>query len=305
MVKRVVPEGKTMCSLCSRLRRGTLYTFAEPKASPRSRSATTATTWSRRSSSTCSSTASSTAMPPKLLTDDGRNVVIRPLAYVREDDIAAYAAMKQFPIIPCNLCGSQENLQRKQVRRMLDAVGARHARPHRADRAGARRHVAVATERSETVRFPVAGTGRHRARGCARVAGGRIARRSPITCETVTPSTPRSNRRSGADRYAGFKTASQSPATAPRHRQSSPRFIPFAPFASISGYSMFFRNLTLFRFPTTLDLSQLDSLSPKPRSSRSAHWNSPRAVSSRRSVPLRRPIRATKSSRTASATPSG
>jgi tRNA 2-thiocytidine biosynthesis protein TtcA len=60
-------------------------------------------------------------MPPKLLSDNGRHVVIRPLAYVREDDIAAYAEAKAFPIIPCNLCGSQENLQRKQVKKMMDA----------------------------------------------------------------------------------------------------------------------------------------------------------------------------------------
>src|SRR5688572_4324667 len=121
VVTRVVPEGKTMCSLCSRLRRGALYTYAEQEgftkiALGHHRDDLVATFFLNLFFH-----AKLSGMPPKLLSDDGKHVVIRPLAYVREDDIAAYAEAKQFPIIPCNLCGSQENLQRKQVKRMLDA----------------------------------------------------------------------------------------------------------------------------------------------------------------------------------------
>jgi len=121
VVSRVVPEGKTMCSLCSRLRRGALYTYAEQQGFTRialghHRDDLVATFFLNLFFH-----AKLSGMPPKLLSDDGRHVVIRPLAYVREDDIAAYAEAKAFPIIPCNLCGSQENLQRKQVKRMLDA----------------------------------------------------------------------------------------------------------------------------------------------------------------------------------------
>jgi tRNA 2-thiocytidine biosynthesis protein TtcA len=121
VVKRVVPEGKTMCSLCSRLRRGALYTYAEQEGFTRialghHRDDLVATFFLNLFFH-----AKLSGMPPKLLSDDGRHVVIRPLAYVREDDIAAYAAARQFPIIPCNLCGSQENLQRRQVKRMMDA----------------------------------------------------------------------------------------------------------------------------------------------------------------------------------------
>jgi tRNA 2-thiocytidine biosynthesis protein TtcA len=120
VVTRVVPEGKTLCSLCSRLRRGALYAYAQAEGFTRialghHRDDLVATFFLNLFFH-----AKISGMPPKLLSDDGRHVVIRPLAYVREDDIAQYAAMKQFPIIPCNLCGSQENLQRKQVRRMLD-----------------------------------------------------------------------------------------------------------------------------------------------------------------------------------------
>jgi len=120
VVTRVVPEGKTMCSLCSRLRRGALYTFAEENgytkiALGHHRDDLVATFFLNLFFHSKIS-----GMPPKLLSDDGKHVVIRPLAYVREDDIAAYAEAKAFPIIPCNLCGSQENLQRKQVKKMMD-----------------------------------------------------------------------------------------------------------------------------------------------------------------------------------------
>ena len=119
VVSRVVPEGKTMCSLCSRLRRGALYTYAAEHGFTRialghHRDDMVATFFLNLFFH-----AKLSGMPPKLLSDDGRHVVIRPLAYVREDDIAAYAQAKAFPIIPCNLCGSQENLQRKQVQRMM------------------------------------------------------------------------------------------------------------------------------------------------------------------------------------------
>jgi tRNA 2-thiocytidine biosynthesis protein TtcA len=119
VVSRVVPEGKTMCSLCSRLRRGALYSFAAERgftkiALGHHRDDMVATFFLNLFFH-----AKVSGMPPKLLSDDGRHVVIRPLAYVREADIAEYARIREFPIIPCNLCGSQENLQRRQVQRML------------------------------------------------------------------------------------------------------------------------------------------------------------------------------------------
>ncbi|HEY5804197.1 MAG TPA: tRNA 2-thiocytidine(32) synthetase TtcA [Lysobacter sp.] len=121
VVTRVVPEGKTMCSLCSRLRRGALYAHAAEAgftkiALGHHRDDMVSTFFLNMFFH-----AKLASMPPKLLSDDGRHVVIRPLAYVREDDIATYAQARQFPIIPCNLCGSQENLQRKQIRTMMDA----------------------------------------------------------------------------------------------------------------------------------------------------------------------------------------
>jgi tRNA 2-thiocytidine biosynthesis protein TtcA len=119
VVKRVVPENKTMCGLCSRLRRGALYRYARDNGFTRialghHQDDIVATFFLNLFHG-----GKLKAMPPKLLSDDGANVVIRPLAYCRESDIAAYAAHKGFPIIPCTLCGSQEHLQRKQVRRMM------------------------------------------------------------------------------------------------------------------------------------------------------------------------------------------
>lgn len=119
VVSRVIPEGKTMCSLCSRLRRGALYTYAEANgftkiALGHHRDDLVATFFLNLFFH-----AKLSGMPPKLRSDDGRHIVIRPLAYAAEDDIAAYAQAKDFPIIPCNLCGSQENLQRKQVGLMM------------------------------------------------------------------------------------------------------------------------------------------------------------------------------------------
>lgn len=119
VVKRVVPEGRTMCSLCSRLRRGKLYDYAAAQgftkiALGHHRDDIVETLFLNLFHQ-----AKLKAMPPKLRSDDGRNVVIRPLAYCSEDDIADYAAQKAFPIMPCNLCGSQDNLQRKAIKSML------------------------------------------------------------------------------------------------------------------------------------------------------------------------------------------
>ena len=119
VVKRVIPEGKTMCGLCSRLRRGVLYRVADEVG------ATKIALGHHRSDIletfflNLFHGGKLKAMPPKLVSDDGKHVVIRPLAYVEEQDLEAYAMLRQFPIIPCDLCGSQEQLQRKQVKAML------------------------------------------------------------------------------------------------------------------------------------------------------------------------------------------
>ncbi len=119
VVKRVIAEGKTTCSLCSRLRRGVLYRVAGELGATKialghHRDDILETLFLNLFYGGKLKT-----MPPKLVSDDGRNIVIRPLAYCKEKDLAAYAEMENFPIIPCNLCGSQKNMQRQAVKEML------------------------------------------------------------------------------------------------------------------------------------------------------------------------------------------
>lgn len=119
IVKRVIPEGKTTCSLCSRLRRGILYRVADELGATKIALGHHRDDIMETFFLNMFFASKIKGMPPKLQSDDGRHIVIRPLAYVREADTERYAAVKQFPIIPCDLCGSQENLQRKQIKAML------------------------------------------------------------------------------------------------------------------------------------------------------------------------------------------
>src|SRR6476469_1987416 len=120
VVKRVIPEGKTMCGLCSRLRRGVIYRVAGELGATKIALGHHRDDILETFFLNLFFGAKLKAMPPKLLSDDGRHIVIRPLAYVPEEDLAQYAQVRQFPIIPCELCGSQENLQRAQVKAMLN-----------------------------------------------------------------------------------------------------------------------------------------------------------------------------------------
>jgi tRNA 2-thiocytidine biosynthesis protein TtcA len=119
VVKRVIPEGKTMCGLCSRLRRGVLYRLAGELGATKIALGHHRDDILETFFLNLFHGGRLKAMPPKLVSDDGKHVVIRPLAYVEEADLEAYAELRQFPIIPCDLCGSQEQLQRKQVKAML------------------------------------------------------------------------------------------------------------------------------------------------------------------------------------------
>ncbi len=119
VVKRVIPEGKTMCSLCSRLRRGALYRVAKEIGATKIALGHHRDDILETFFLNLFHGGRLKAMPPKLVSDDGQHIVIRPLAYCKEPDLEEYAKLRQFPIIPCNLCGSQDNLQRQVVKNML------------------------------------------------------------------------------------------------------------------------------------------------------------------------------------------
>ena len=119
IVKRVIPEGKTTCSLCSRLRRGILYRVADELGATKIALGHHRDDILETFFLNMFFGGKLKSMPPKLQSDDGKHIVIRPLAYVKEKDMERYAEVKGFPIIPCDLCGSQENLQRKQIKAML------------------------------------------------------------------------------------------------------------------------------------------------------------------------------------------
>ncbi len=119
VVKRVIPEGKTMCSLCSRLRRGALYRTAKEIGATKIALGHHRDDILETFFLNLFHGGRLKAMPPKLVSDDGQHIVIRPLAYCKEPDLEEYAKLRAFPIIPCNLCGSQDNLQRQVVKNML------------------------------------------------------------------------------------------------------------------------------------------------------------------------------------------
>ncbi len=126
IVKRVIPEGKTTCGLCSRLRRGILYRVADELGATKVALGHHRDDMLQTFFLNMFFGGKLKSMPPKLVSDDGRHIVIRPLAYVAEKDLVRWAAHRQFPIIPCSLCGSQENLQRQQVGEMLREWDRKH-----------------------------------------------------------------------------------------------------------------------------------------------------------------------------------
>ncbi|OPX56740.1 tRNA 2-thiocytidine biosynthesis protein TtcA [Oceanospirillum multiglobuliferum] len=126
IVQEVVPEGKTTCALCSRLRRGSLYGFAEEIGATKIALGHHRDDMLETLFLNMFYGGTLKSMPPKLLSDDGKNIVIRPLAYCTEKDIEAFAELKEFPIIPCNLCGSQDGLQRQVIKEMLRSWEKQH-----------------------------------------------------------------------------------------------------------------------------------------------------------------------------------
>jgi len=126
VVKELIPEGKTTCSLCSRLRRGILYGLAEKFGATKIALGHHRDDMVETMMLNMLFNGTLKAMPPKLRSDDGKHVVIRPLAYIREEDLTRYSELRNFPIIPCDLCGSQENLKRQEVKALLRDCESRY-----------------------------------------------------------------------------------------------------------------------------------------------------------------------------------
>jgi tRNA 2-thiocytidine biosynthesis protein TtcA len=183
IVKKLIPEGKTTCSLCSRLRRGILYRVAGELG------ATKIALGHHRDDMVTTLFLNMffgsrmKGMPPKLVSDDGKNVVIRPLAYVKEPDLVRWAEHRQFPIIPCNLCGSQENLQRVQVKAMINEWEKRY--PGRIDNIFTAMGNIVPSHMMDKKLFPFETM---KATGVAD-AGGDIAFDDDESCATPSPAT--------------------------------------------------------------------------------------------------------------------
>jgi tRNA 2-thiocytidine biosynthesis protein TtcA len=183
IVKRLIPEGKTTCSLCSRLRRGILYRVAGELG------ATKIALGHHRDDMVTTLFLNMffgsrlKGMPAKLVSDDGKNVVIRPLAYVKEPDLVRWAEHREFPIIPCNLCGSQENLQRVQVKAMINEWEKRY--PGRIDNIFTAMGNIVTSHMMDKKLYPFETA---RATGVPE-AGGDIAFDDDESCATPTPAS--------------------------------------------------------------------------------------------------------------------
>jgi tRNA 2-thiocytidine biosynthesis protein TtcA len=162
IVQELTPEGRTFCAVCSRLRRGTLYGFAQRIGADRIALGHHMDDIVETLFLNLFHGSTLKTMPPKLLSDDGRNVVIRPLAYCREADIARWAEHRAFPIIPCDLCGSQDNLERQVIKRMLAEWERTH--PGRVEKIGRALGNVVPSHLLDTDLFDFAGLDAERVR---------------------------------------------------------------------------------------------------------------------------------------------
>jgi tRNA 2-thiocytidine biosynthesis protein TtcA len=185
IVKRLVPEGKTMCSLCSRLRRGILYRVASELGATKIALGHHRDDMLQTFFLNMFFGAKLKGMPPKLVSDDGRHVVIRPLAYVPEHDLEAWSEHRQFPIIPCTLCGSQENLQRKQIRNMLREWDKKH--PGRVENMFSALQTVVPSHLMDRNLYPFAGL---QPTGVADPAGDKAFDEDEDDCATPTGAQP-------------------------------------------------------------------------------------------------------------------